>query len=75
MRARARLDSSFEARLVCIFLSSSSARAQLVYYLLISILNKNNINNRLFKLASSTREARDRARLINKLIFRFDVGL
>ncbi|MFS7959391.1 hypothetical protein Hanom_Chr08g00690521 [Helianthus anomalus] len=50
-RARARLDSSFafkaRARLVCIFSRSSSAWARLVYYLLISILNKNNI---LFRL-------------------------
>ncbi|MFS7986349.1 hypothetical protein Hanom_Chr11g01009281 [Helianthus anomalus] len=71
-RARARLDSSFvfkaQARLVCIF--SSSARARLVYYLLISILNKNNIDNRPFWLASSISEARARARLLNKLIFR-----
>ncbi|MFS7948589.1 hypothetical protein Hanom_Chr06g00561681 [Helianthus anomalus] len=59
-RARARLDSSFvfkaRARLVGIFSSSSSARARLVYYLLINILSKNNINSRLFTLASrSTR--------------------
>ncbi|MFS8024581.1 hypothetical protein Hanom_Chr16g01464881 [Helianthus anomalus] len=60
-------------RLVGIFSSSSSARAGLVYYLLINILNKNNINNRLFRLASSISEAR--ARLLNKLIFRFEVGL
>ncbi|MFS7941429.1 hypothetical protein Hanom_Chr05g00476151 [Helianthus anomalus] len=69
MRARAR------ARLVCIFSSSSSARAWLVYYLLICILNKNNINNRLFRIASSINEARARARLLNKLIFRFEVSL
>ncbi|KAF5760187.1 hypothetical protein HanXRQr2_Chr16g0750431 [Helianthus annuus] len=80
-RARARLDSSFvfkaRARLVCIFSSSSlsSARARLVYYLLINILNKDNINNRLFRLMSSISEARTRARLLNKLIFRFEVGL
>ncbi|MFS7938480.1 hypothetical protein Hanom_Chr05g00440211 [Helianthus anomalus] len=49
------------------------ARARLVYYLLISILNKNNINNRIFRLASSI--SRPRARLLNKLIFRFEVGL
>ncbi|MFS8030550.1 hypothetical protein Hanom_Chr17g01535351 [Helianthus anomalus] len=52
MRARAR------ARLIGIF--SSSARAWLVYYLLINILNKNNINNRFFMLASSISEARAR---------------
>ncbi|MFS8014735.1 hypothetical protein Hanom_Chr15g01347971 [Helianthus anomalus] len=62
-RARARLDSSF------IF----KAQAWLVYYLQISILNKNNINNRLFKLASSISKAR--AWLLNKLIFLFEVGL
>ncbi|MFS8011657.1 hypothetical protein Hanom_Chr14g01311661 [Helianthus anomalus] len=48
-------------------------RARLVYYLLISILNKNNINNRLFRLAGSISKAQ--ARLLNKLIFRFEVGL
>ncbi|MFS7968908.1 hypothetical protein Hanom_Chr09g00802991 [Helianthus anomalus] len=69
MRARA------QARLVCIFSSSRSARARLVYYLLINILNKNSINNRLFRLASSISEARARDRLLNKLIFRFEVGL
>ncbi|MFS7936839.1 hypothetical protein Hanom_Chr05g00420501 [Helianthus anomalus] len=69
MRARAR------ARLVCIFSSSSSARARLVCYLLISILNKNNIDNILFRLASSISEARAQTRLLNKLIFRFKVGL
>ncbi|MFS7944303.1 hypothetical protein Hanom_Chr06g00510561 [Helianthus anomalus] len=78
-RARARLDSSFvfkaRARLVCILSSLSSARARLVYYLLISIFNKNNINNRLFRLASSISKARARARLLNKLMFRFEVGL
>ncbi|MFS7934018.1 hypothetical protein Hanom_Chr05g00386551 [Helianthus anomalus] len=61
-RARARLDSSFvfkaRARLVCIFLSSARARARLVYYLLINILNKNNINNKLFRLMSSISEGR-----------------
>ncbi|MFS8031785.1 hypothetical protein Hanom_Chr17g01550041 [Helianthus anomalus] len=74
---RARLDSSFvfkaRAQLVGIFSSSSSARARLVYYLLIDILNKNNINNRLFRLVSSISEAR--ACLLIKLIFRFEVGL
>ncbi|MFS8033823.1 hypothetical protein Hanom_Chr17g01574121 [Helianthus anomalus] len=74
---RARLDSSFvfkaRARLVCILSSLSLARARLVYYLLISILNKNYINNRLFRLASSISKAR--ARLLNKLIFRFEVSL
>ncbi|MFS7901686.1 hypothetical protein Hanom_Chr01g00002531 [Helianthus anomalus] len=78
-RARARLGSSFvfkvQARLVCILSSSSSARARLVYYLLVSLLNKNNINNRLFRLASSISKARARARLLNKHIFRFEVGL
>ncbi|MFS7909850.1 hypothetical protein Hanom_Chr02g00099401 [Helianthus anomalus] len=78
-RTRARLDSSFvfkaRARLVCIFSSSSLARARLIYYLLISILNKNNINNRLFRLASLISEARTRARLLIKLIFRFDIRL
>ncbi|MFS8021199.1 hypothetical protein Hanom_Chr16g01424631 [Helianthus anomalus] len=78
-RARVRLDSSFvfkaRARLVCILTSSSTARAWLVYYLLISILNKNNINNRLFRIASSVSKARARVRLLNKLIFRFKVGL
>ncbi|MFS7955280.1 hypothetical protein Hanom_Chr07g00640811 [Helianthus anomalus] len=69
MRARAR------ARLVCNLSSSSFARARIVYYLLISILNKNNINNRLFRLASSISNARARARLLNKLIFRFEIGL
>ncbi|MFS7980481.1 hypothetical protein Hanom_Chr10g00939941 [Helianthus anomalus] len=49
------------------------ARARLVYYLLISILNKNNINNKIFRLASSISKAR--ARLLNKFIFRFEVGL
>ncbi|MFS7931684.1 hypothetical protein Hanom_Chr04g00358831 [Helianthus anomalus] len=63
------------ARLVCILSSSGSARARLVYYLLISILNKNNINNRLFRLASSINKAWARARLLNKFIFRFEVGL
>ncbi|MFS7991663.1 hypothetical protein Hanom_Chr12g01073281 [Helianthus anomalus] len=63
---RARLDLSFVFK----------ARARLVYYLLISILNKNNLNNRIFRLASSISEARARARLLNnKLIFRFEVGL
>ncbi|MFS7927490.1 hypothetical protein Hanom_Chr04g00309731 [Helianthus anomalus] len=62
-RTRARLDSSFVFK----------ARARLVYYLLVSILNENNINNRLFRLVSSISEAR--ARLLNKLIFRFGVGL
>ncbi|MFS7924354.1 hypothetical protein Hanom_Chr03g00271601 [Helianthus anomalus] len=47
----------------------------LVYYLLINILNKNNINNRFFRLASSISEARARTRLLNKLIFRFEVVL
>ncbi|MFS8027835.1 hypothetical protein Hanom_Chr16g01503411 [Helianthus anomalus] len=80
-RARARLNSSFvfkaRARLVCIFSNSSSGRARLVYCLLINILNKNNINNRLFRFTSSISEAwvRARARLLNKLIFRFEVGL
>ncbi|MFS8010738.1 hypothetical protein Hanom_Chr14g01300521 [Helianthus anomalus] len=78
-QARAQLDSSFvfkaRAQLVCILSSSSSARDRLVYYLLISILNKNNINNRLFRLASSISKARARARLLNKLIFRFEIGL
>ncbi|MFS7922162.1 hypothetical protein Hanom_Chr03g00245701 [Helianthus anomalus] len=54
---RARLDSSFvfkaRARLIGIFSSSRSARDRLVYYLLINILNKNNIINRLFRLTSS----------------------
>ncbi|MFS8013033.1 hypothetical protein Hanom_Chr14g01327991 [Helianthus anomalus] len=50
----------------------SQARARLVCYLLINILN---INNRLFRLVSSMSEARARARLLNKLIFRFEVGL
>ncbi|MFS7890169.1 hypothetical protein Hanom_Chr00s000007g01615601 [Helianthus anomalus] len=52
-------------------------RARLVYYLLINILNKNNINNRLLRLTSSISEAWAwaRARLLNKLIFRFEVGL
>ncbi|MFS7964817.1 hypothetical protein Hanom_Chr08g00754821 [Helianthus anomalus] len=76
-QARARLDSSFafkaRARLVCVF--SSSARAPFVYYLLISILNTNNINNRLFRLASSISEARAQTRLLNKLIFMFEIGL
>ncbi|MFS8000710.1 hypothetical protein Hanom_Chr12g01181551 [Helianthus anomalus] len=53
----------------------AQARARLVYYLLISILNKNNLNNRLFRLASSISKARAQARLLNKLIFRFEVGL
>ncbi|MFS8022569.1 hypothetical protein Hanom_Chr16g01441081 [Helianthus anomalus] len=53
----------------------SQARARLVYYLLINILNKNNINNRLFRLANSIAEARARACLLNKLIFRFELGL
>ncbi|MFS8011438.1 hypothetical protein Hanom_Chr14g01309121 [Helianthus anomalus] len=74
-RAQARLDSSFifkaRARLVGIFLSSSSARARLVYYL----LNKNNIINRPFTLVSSISEAQARARLLNKLIYRFYVSL
>ncbi|MFS7915834.1 hypothetical protein Hanom_Chr02g00169991 [Helianthus anomalus] len=67
VRARALLDSSFVFK--------ARARARLVYYLLISILNKNNINNRLFRLASSISKARARARLLNKFIFRFEVGL
>ncbi|MFS7919781.1 hypothetical protein Hanom_Chr03g00216711 [Helianthus anomalus] len=67
MKARAR------ARLVGIFSSSSSARDQLVYYLLINTLNKNNVNNRLFRLASSISEAL--AHLLNKLIFMADVVL
>ncbi|MFS7944217.1 hypothetical protein Hanom_Chr06g00509441 [Helianthus anomalus] len=62
-------------------LGSSSARwyflkleldSFIIYYLLINILNE---NNRLFRLASSISEARARARLLNKLIFRFEVGL
>ncbi|MFS8009755.1 hypothetical protein Hanom_Chr14g01289021 [Helianthus anomalus] len=60
-RARARLDSSFvfKARvwLFGIFSRSSLAHARLVYYLLINILNNNNTNNRLFRLASSISEA------------------
>ncbi|MFS7888432.1 hypothetical protein Hanom_Chr00s000001g01594981 [Helianthus anomalus] len=68
MRARAR------AQLVCIF-SSSSSPGSTRFYLLISILNKNNINNRTFRLVSSINEARNRARLLNKRIFRFKVGL
>ncbi|KAJ0634391.1 putative transcription factor MYB-HB-like family [Helianthus annuus] len=76
-RVRARLtcesSGSSSARFELCFQSPSSAR--LVYYLLINILNKNNINNRLFRLASSISEAWDRARLLNKLIFRFEVGL
>ncbi|MFS7985151.1 hypothetical protein Hanom_Chr11g00995161 [Helianthus anomalus] len=63
------------ARLVGIFSSSSSAQAWLVHYLLINVLNKNNINNRPFRLVSSISEARARARLLNKLILRFEVGL
>ncbi|MFS7998958.1 hypothetical protein Hanom_Chr12g01160181 [Helianthus anomalus] len=51
------------------------ARARLIYYLLINMLNKNNINNRLFSLANLIREARARVCLLNKLIFRFEVGL
>ncbi|MFS7965251.1 hypothetical protein Hanom_Chr09g00760011 [Helianthus anomalus] len=53
----------------------SQARVRLVYYLLISILNKNKINNKLFRLASSISEAQARARLLNKLIFRSEIRL
>ncbi|MFS7973387.1 hypothetical protein Hanom_Chr09g00856021 [Helianthus anomalus] len=69
---RARLDSSLLELGSFVF---SQARARLVYYLLISILNKDNINNRLFRLVSSINEARAWARLLNKLMFRFEVGL
>ncbi|MFS7969004.1 hypothetical protein Hanom_Chr09g00804091 [Helianthus anomalus] len=77
VRARTRVDLCFvsEAQARLVGICSSSARARLVYYLLINILNKNNINNRLFSLASSISEARAQDRLLNKLIFRFEVGL
>ncbi|MFS7948862.1 hypothetical protein Hanom_Chr06g00564831 [Helianthus anomalus] len=75
MRARAWLGLSFvfeaRARLVSSLSNSSSVQARLVYYLLINILNKNNIIADFFWLASSISEARARARLLNKLIFRF----
>ncbi|MFS7991739.1 hypothetical protein Hanom_Chr12g01074161 [Helianthus anomalus] len=70
MRARAR---ALFSKLELDLLAFSQARARLVYYLLINILNKNNINNRLFRHVSSISEAR--AHLLNKLIFRFEVGL
>ncbi|MFS7902557.1 hypothetical protein Hanom_Chr01g00012651 [Helianthus anomalus] len=78
MRARARAPVRFELCFLKLEIDSfvfSQARARLVYYLLVNILNKNNINNRPFRLASSISEARARARLLNKLILRFEVGL
>ncbi|MFS7979808.1 hypothetical protein Hanom_Chr10g00932021 [Helianthus anomalus] len=75
MRARARLDSSLFLKLELGSFVFSQARAWLVYYLLINILNKNNINSRMFRLASSISEAQARACLLNKLVFRFEVGL
>ncbi|KAJ0837803.1 putative chaperonin Cpn60/TCP-1 family, groEL-like equatorial domain superfamily [Helianthus annuus] len=63
------------ARLCFIKLELGSGSGSVVYYLLISIVNKNDINNRLFRLASSISKARARARLLNKRTFRFEVGL
>ncbi|MFS8022907.1 hypothetical protein Hanom_Chr16g01445111 [Helianthus anomalus] len=63
----------FSFHMTLTYESSNSVQARLGYYILIDILNKNKINSRLFRLASSISEAW--ARLLNKLILSFEVGL